>query len=386
MSGTSCDGLDVAILEFDRNSWRPVVEASFPYPANLRKHVLEIQRPGYKGALIDFERLDRDLGIWYGRTLKTLISGLHKDEVPHVIANHGQTVAHFPKDKGGGITLQLGDPSHIVQQTGITTISDFRKGDVAAGGEGAPLVPLFHYLLGETVSKNADGIVFLNIGGIANITYLGKKGLILSGDTGSGNVWIDFAAQQATSGKMKFDRNGALALQGNVDVKLLERILKQPYYKRSIPKSTGRDDFTFDAYKKYFKNLSRFDRVATTTALTVESIARVIEKDVLKKNFPLNTVVVSGGGSKNSTILSWLSDRLNGIDVKPIDEFGFESTYIEAQAFAFLGFRSLLGLPLGGTWTGTHKFGTPGRLSPGQNWSDVMKTVVQMMEKNPKKK
>lgn len=380
MSGTSCDGLDIAILEFDRHSWRPVVEASYPYPQKLREQVLKIQRPGHKGSLLEFERIDRDLGMWYGRTLKGLISKLNKDERPHVIANHGQTVAHFPKDRGGGVTVQLGDPNRIVHETGITTISDFRRGDVAAGGEGAPLVPLFHYLLAEAVSKTPEGVVFLNIGGIANITYLGKRGQILSGDTGTGNVWIDFAASEATRGKQKFDINGKIALAGEIDAKRVDRILKRPYFKRSIPKSTGRDDFSYDEYRKLFKKLKPIDRVSTATALTVESIARVLEKDILRKGHPLRSIAVCGGGAKNLTLLRWLQDRLAGVSVKAVDDYGFESTYIEAQAFAFLGLRSLLGLPLGGPWTGTHKFGAPGRVSPGENWREVAKYLSQMMD------
>lgn len=378
MSGTSCDGLDVAILEFDQDAWRPIIEASFPYPERLRKQVLDIQRPNYKGSLLEFERIDRDLGVWYGKTMKVLLSKLTKNELPDVIANHGQTVAHFPKDKGGGVTVQLGDPSRIVHETGITTISDFRRGDVASGGEGAPLVPLFHQLLAQTVSKKPEGMVFLNIGGISNITYLGARGKILSGDTGSGNVWIDFSTQDTTRGKQKYDRGGRLAQKGVVHGNLINRILKSPYYKRPIPKSTGRDDFSYDEYKRLFGKISPIDRVSTTTALTVESIARVLEKDILKKGLPLRSVVVSGGGAKNETIIEWLSQRLSGLKVRTVEELGFESSYIEAQAFAFLGMRSLLGLPLGGAWTGTQTFGTPGRISPGKNWGDVVKKVIKI--------
>lgn len=374
MTGTSCDGLDVAALEFDREGWRPLWEASAAYPAALRKKVIRVQDPKYKGSLADTYSLNRDLGQWYGATLKGLVERLNPDEKPLVIANHGQTVGHFPLDRDGGYTIQMGDPSWIAELTGLTVVSHFRHGDMAAGGEGAPLAPVYHYLIAEALSGYENGVTIHNLGGISNFTYLAENQDILACDTGPANVYIDTAAEIATRGKKSFDRGGELAAKGRVNEAVLKKLMAHPFLKLKPPKSTGRDDFTVDWFKKIAGKLKGPDLVATATAFTVESIAQAYEKYLLGKH-PLRTVYFTGGGTKNLTLMAWLEHRLEGLKVSTLEEAGFDPQYIEAQAFAFMGYRSLLGLPVGGSWTGAPGFAPPGWITPGRNWRELLNKI-----------
>ncbi len=180
MTGTSCDGLDGACLDFNLNGWSSLGEGSVSYPPSLRRRVFEIQKTGGVLSVQKILELNRDLGIWYGKAIGSLIRRLR---VPHVIANHGQTVAHFPDS---AVTLQLGDPTQIVRHTGLTVVSHFREGDLSAGGQGAPLVPLFHQVLAGTLKGKLGergGVAIHNLGGMSNLTYIGPKDRILAFDT-----------------------------------------------------------------------------------------------------------------------------------------------------------------------------------------------------------
>jgi anhydro-N-acetylmuramic acid kinase len=375
MTGTSCDGIDVAAIEFDPESWTPKWEASLPYPKKLRDRVFALQRPGAKTTIEEIFALDADLGDWIGETVTGLIEGLSADERPSAVAMHGQTIAHAPKKKPHGFSVQLGDPTRVAEKTGRTVISHFRQGDVSAGGEGAPLVPLYHYLLSAVLPSGREGIALHNLGGISNFTYIDPKGAVLACDTGPANVWIDAAMEKISRGKKKFDESGKTALAGKVDVNAVKKLLKHPFLKRPAPKSTGRDEFPPELFFKAAAKPKGADLVATATAYTVETIAQAYERFVLAERRPLSAIYLCGGGAKNEAIRFWLSDRLDGIEVFNIEDHGFESQYIEAQAFAFLGYRSLLGLPVGGKWTGAEDFAPPGQITPGRNWVDVLKSL-----------
>jgi anhydro-N-acetylmuramic acid kinase len=380
MTGTSCDGLDAVCLEVSTGAdagleWKPLWNASAPYPSELKKRVLRFQLPKAKTSALELLALNRDLGTWYGKTLSKMIAS--HDPKPQLIANHGQTVCHFPDEE---VTLQLGDPARIAQVTGLSVISQFRTGDMAAGGQGAPLLPLFHKILGEHFANGRpemEGIAIHNLGGISNLTYLGPQGSlyeVFAFDTGPANIWIDEAVSKVTGGKKGFDRNGALASKGSVDADAVKKAMKHPYFKRSVPKSTGRDDFPF----VYFQKLTRArgnDLVATATAITVESIARAYEEYILSNGLPLSAIFLAGGGAKNKTLVDWLSDRMPSVMIQPISEAGFrglEDQMIEPMGFALFAFLSLLGQPIGGTWTGVDGFGPPGQITPGENWGDVL--------------
>ncbi len=375
MTGTSCDGVDIAAIEFDPESWTPKWEASLPYPAKLRDRVFKLQRPKATTTIEEIFSLHTEIGDWIGDVVTDLIEGLSADERPSAIAMHGQTVAHYPSRRPHSFTVQLGDPTRVAEKTGRTVISQFRNGDLAADGEGAPLVPLYHYLLSSVLPGGHDGIAIHNLGGISNFTYIDPRGGILALDTGPASVWIDAAMEKITKGKKKFDAGGHAAITGSIHIPTVKKLLAHPYLKRPAPKSTGRDEFPPEYFFQRAGKLKGNDLVATATAYTVETIAQAYERFVLDERKPLKAIYLCGGGAKNDTIRHWLADRLEGVDVHTIEEHGFESQYIEAQAFSFLGYRSLLGLAVGGRWTGVDRFGPPGQITPGRNWMEVLKSL-----------
>lgn len=368
MTGTSCDGLDASCLEIGNGKIKNLWSATLPYPSALKKRVLKAQNSSFKFSAKSFFELHRDLGIWYGKSCKTLISK-HSRAKPHAIALHGQTVLHHPTLKPVGITVQLGDPSVVSTITGLTTISQFRSGDVAAGGEGAPLVPLYHHSLAHRYGLS-EGIAFHNLGGFSNLTYLGPSCMVMAFDTGPANAWIDYAVEKFTRGKMAYDRDGKLASMGKVDTTLLRSLLSHSYFKKKPPKSTGRDDFTFEVLQKKVKRLN-INTITTLTELTAVSIANAYKDYILKKKLPLREVYFSGGGSFNSYLLKRIQLHLPKVKVKKVEALGLNSSFVEAEAFAYFGYLSLYGEPLGGPWTGAQAFGPPGMITPGENWLDI---------------
>ena len=375
MTGTSCDGMDVACVEFDGPdsalSWRPLWSASLAYPPNLRRRVLDAQSPGANYEIREWLGLHRDLGRWYANSIRRIIA---KHSVrPHLIANHGQTVAHYPVE---GLTLQLGDPSLIAQATGISVVCSFREGDIAAQGQGAPLVPRFHGLSARKLGAPGRGISIHNLGGISNLSYFGgkKNGDVLAFDTGPGNIWIDAAAALSTRGRLKMDAGGKLARSGTIDEKAVRAILRHPYFSKHAPKSTGRNEFTFELLRSKTRAKGA-DLVAAATAVTIESIARSYENAILRKRLPLDAIYFCGGGAKNPAILEGVAERLPTVQVRSLEEAGFDPQLVEAQAFAYYGCLALLGLPLGGTWTGARGFGPPAHLIPAENWFEAVSRI-----------
>jgi anhydro-N-acetylmuramic acid kinase len=380
MTGTSCDGLDAACVEFRPESgktadaswphWQILWSSSVSYPKPLRERILSLQLPGKKISIRDFLALDRDLGKWYGKTIREFIL---QHGQPDVIANHGQTVAHHPDLTA---TLQLGDPTRIMQETGLSVISHFREGDMAAGGQGAPLLPLFHTILSSRLPEAGQGLAIQNLGGISNLTYIHPTdpAQTLAFDTGPSNIWIDDATSLATKGKKKFDAGGAIGRRGTVDETAIKKLLSHPYFKKKPPKSTGRDDFPFS----FFKSKTRArgaDLVATATELTVESIAQAYEKNILQKNLPLTAIYCAGGGAKNQYLMECLARRLAPVQVKRLSDAGIaglSEQFLEPLGFAMFGYLSLMGRPVGGVWTGVREFGAPGWITPGKNWASVV--------------
>jgi anhydro-N-acetylmuramic acid kinase len=244
--------------------------------------------------------------------------------------------------------LQIGEPSVIAERTGVTTVADFRPADVAAGGQGAPLVPFFDYLLFRHPRK---GRIALNIGGIANLTAIPADGApenVIAFDTGPGNMLLDALASLATAGRQTYDRSGRLASQGAVSNRLLERLLRQKYFRLPPPKTAGREQFGPDYLNKFFlpsrassPRLLR-DALATATALTAETIARAIKDFVLAK-FSVQQCFVSGGGVKNRFLMEQLRTRLASrttISVLPSGSAGIPADAKEAVAFAVLAYHT----------------------------------------------
>jgi anhydro-N-acetylmuramic acid kinase len=373
MTGTSCDGLDAVAVRFERDQFQVRQRWSRTYPENLREQVLAFQQPGARHSSQQWLKLHRDLGAWYARTAASIVrsSSTRVDG----IANHGQTLAHFP----GIGTLQMGDPAHIAERTGLTVISQFRTGDMAAGGQGAPLVPKFHQLLAQITGVADQGVAIHNLGGISNLTYIHGAKAPLAWDTGPGNLWIDLAVSGASAGRMKMDAGGRLANLGSPRPAVVRKLLAHPYFKRRAPKSTGRDDFTQRELGRMLRGLSIADAAATTTLATAESIVSDYCTQILDRGLPLESIYFCGGGARNPTLLGWIKagfiHRGWLVSIRQSAELGVQSQDMEAAAFAYLGKEALLGRALGGSWTGARRFGPPAQITPGRNWLDIVDRI-----------
>jgi anhydro-N-acetylmuramic acid kinase len=373
MTGTSCDGLDAVAVEFEGTEFTVKQRWSRAYPDALRGRVFAFQKPGARHETRKWLQLNRDLGDWYARTATTMMRSA-KGRLD-VVANHGQTLAHFP----GTGTLQMGDPALIAEKTGLTVVSQFRTGDMAAGGQGAPLVPRFHRLL-ALASGKVNGVAIHNLGGISNLTYVRGSEEPLAWDTGPGNLWIDLAVFNGSNGKMRMDQGGRLALLGTPNVAAVKKLLAHPYFRRRAPKSTGRDEFTERDLARALGRLPLADAAATATFATATSIVDDYCRQILDRGRPLESIYFCGGGARNAALLDcirveflrrgWL------VPVHQSSELGVEPQDMEAAAFAFLGKEALLGSPLGGSWTGARRFGPPAQITPGRNWSEVVEKIA----------
>lgn len=351
MSGTSLDGIDAALVSItNKNDQYKINLISFltiPYPKEVKEKLLELCDP-MRSKTADISSMNMLLGELFADAVKKLVTkaGYHLNEID-LISSHGQTVYHQPDPVNIAnypirSTLQIGDISVIAERTGVTTVGDFRTRDMAAGGQGAPLVPFADYLL----FKNKDyGRIVVNIGGITNITLLPpncNKADVVAYDTGPGNMIIDLFTYWATSGEQNFDRDGLLALNGKVNYEWLEHIVKHPYFKRKPPKSTGREMFGEEFAKKLWeeaqsRGIPTLDRISTVTMLTVRSLADEIKKN--KESHLIKEVIISGGGWYNKTLISWLEKELSGeVQIIGSGSFGIPEDAKESIVFALLGY------------------------------------------------
>lgn len=325
MSGTSLDGIDAAFIETDgEGRVMPGPWLTLPYERALREALRAVL-----GGRAPTHDVERRLTEAHAVAVKTLIARHGLDKV-ELIGFHGHTILHAPRERR---TWQLGDAALLAELTGIDVVSDFRSADVAAGGEGAPLVPLYHAALAGALERP---LAVLNIGGVANVTWIGAgAGEILAFDTGPGNALIDDWMIEATG--ETFDAGGTLAASGRVDEALLQRFLAHPYFARKPPKSLDRNEFA--AFRPL--GLTAADGAATLTAMTAASVA------LAARHFPAaaRRWLVTGGGRHNPTLMTMLAQRL-GTVLAPVEAVGWEGDALEAQAFAYLALRSRLGLPL----------------------------------------
>lgn len=326
MSGTSRDGVDVAFVRTDGERWVETGPfASFPYDAGFRNRLAE----AISGAA-DMAAVERELTVRHAEAvnrflLETGIAG----EAVGVIGFHGHTVLHDP---GHRRTRQIGDGAALAMLTGRHVVCDFRSADVAAGGEGAPFAPLYHRARAAGLERP---MAVLNLGGVANVTWLGAEEEVIAFDTGPGNALIDDIVRRRAG--LWYDRDGALAAAGRADPSVLEALLDHRYFERPPPKSLDRDEFgvsTVDA-------LEIEDAAATLTAFTAASVERALDH----LPAPPRRWLACGGGRRNAALMAALRERLPG-PVDPVEVVGWNGDAIEAEAFAYLAVRAMKGLPL----------------------------------------
>ena len=335
MSGTSADAVDVVAVNFEGNKVELIARHSFPLPSSLRIAIHELATPA-NNEIDRLGQLDQQLGHVFTDAILQLLqkSGLTADQV-QAIGSHGQTIRHRPPGSvPHPFTLQIGDPNIVAQGTRITTVADFRRRDMAAGGQGAPLVPAFHRAIFHSAEINR---VVVNIGGMANLTWLPKTGRATGFDTGPGNVLMD-AWIFKNLGKA-FDTGGQWAASGQVHDALLQRLLNHSFFLQEPPKSTGREAFNLEwitTETKHFA-ISAEDIQATLLALTATSISREIEKLGGKSN----EVLVCGGGAYNLQLMGELQRQLPDSKVVSTETLGVAPECVEAMAFAWLARQTI---------------------------------------------
>jgi anhydro-N-acetylmuramic acid kinase len=348
MSGTSADGIDVALVRISSVSRLRVKllgHAAFPYARDVRRAVLSAMNAA-RASVADLARLNFLLGELYAEAV--LATQRRFNLKAELVGCHGQTLYHQgePESFLGrkiAATWQTGEGSIIAARVGVPVVSDFRPADMAAGGKGAPLVPFFDYQIYRDVRV---GRIVQNIGGIANLTVIPagasvKK--VLAFDTGPGNMVIDAVIEKLFG--QRFDRDGRVAATGVVLEHVVAHVLRLPFFRRRPPKTAGREEFGREFVQEFIKRcgrISKHDVVATATALTARSITDALRRFVLKSDGGFSEFIVSGGGANNPTLLAMLANELKplGLQIRSSDEFGVPSQAKEAVAFALLAYQT----------------------------------------------
>lgn len=347
MSGTSCDGADAALVRIKGTGAHLFLKfirfSTFPYNRALRRRLQNSHLTAQELCKLNFE-----LGERFAEAAVEMLDIAREEGVEvDFIASHGHTVAHFPPRSGSHIgTLQIGEPAVIAERTGVPVISDFRTRDIAAGGQGAPLVPYADWVL---FSRQDRTIACLNIGGIANFTVVPPDyESVFAFDTGPGNMAIDGVMSLLTRGAQQMDEDGAVAAKGEVIDEFLEYLLAHPYFDRVPPKSTGREEFGPELYLRDAlanrKDHAHEDLVATVTAAVAQSIVGAFAR-FIEPYHDIARIVVSGGGAYNETLLGMIEQGLPNIAIRTSSQYGIPSDAKEAVAFAILGNETICGTP-----------------------------------------
>ncbi|WP_114240892.1 anhydro-N-acetylmuramic acid kinase [Dyella sp. C9] len=338
ISGTSADGIDAALVRFEHDRPQLVDALTHPWPDALRARILAVAQDEERLDLDAYGRLDVAIGQCFADAAQALLTRNEGRRASvRAIGSHGQTLRHRPTGEQP-FTLQVGDPSVIAERCGIDVVADFRRADVAAGGQGAPLLPAVHAML---LGRPGHTRVVLNLGGIANITVLGADGRVFGFDTGPANGLMD--AWHLRHRGSAFDADGAFAASGQVDPALLEAMLADPYFALPPPKSTGREHFHLAWLESHLRiaSLAPSDVQATLLELSARSVAEAIVRHAADTV----DVLACGGGVHNGLLMRRLGELLAPRAVISTASQGVDPDYLEASAFAWLARQRLLGLP-----------------------------------------
>ncbi|MBK8186813.1 MAG: anhydro-N-acetylmuramic acid kinase [Cellvibrio sp.] len=342
MSGTSSDAIDVALI-----STHPKIELiashSTPISTELRQQIHQLADP-QKGSIDQLGHLDHQLGNAFANAVLELLSITHiSPKLIIAIGSHGQTIRHRPSPSPHPFTIQIGDPNIIAEKTGITTVADFRRRDIAAGGQGAPLVPAFHRAVFST--EKIDRAI-VNIGGMANITWLPQSELeseVIGFDTGPGNVLLDAWIYQHL--QQGFDRNGAWATEGKLNKPLLDLLLSDDFFHRPPPKSTGREMFNLSWLQHRLESLNQMVAVVDVQRTLLELTAITIANSINQLSPTHKEIFVCGGGVFNPLLMGRLEYLLAPNPVFSTAKLGIDPQWIEAMAFAWLAYRRMENKP-----------------------------------------
>lgn len=332
MSGTSADGVTAALVEVGARAVSVRRCRTYPYPAGLKRRVLDA--PSLRAP--ELSRLNFALGAAFARAAVRVSRGAR----PQLVGSHGQTVWHGPGDSPPN-TLQLAEPAVIAETTGLAVVADFRTRDVAAGGQGAPLIPAFDLFLFGGGPPRA----VVNIGGIANVSLVGRGRLRSAFDVGPGNALLDAAVRRATGGRAEMDRGGRLAARGRPDGRILGRLLAHPYFREAPPKSLDRSTFGPALLDRVYPRLSPRalpDALATLAELTARALRRAVAENAPDR---LAEVVVSGGGARNAHLMRRVSALFSPVPVRTSAAHGLPVMAKEAAGFAWMACRALDGRP-----------------------------------------
>ncbi len=338
MSGTSLDAVDAVVVDFSTFPPRSLATHSLEIEPDLKRRIAALCSPG-KNEIEQLGQLDVELGQLFARAARQVVekAGLKPQQIT-AVGSHGQTIRHEPEQRYP-FTLQIGDPNTIAQQSGITTVADFRRRDLVVGGQGAPLAPAYHrwFLQGR-------GGVVVNIGGMANITRLPECGnaAVVGFDTGPGNVLIDYWMSHCYGKPL--DRDGAIARSGKVSRRLLEEMLKEPFFHQPPPKSTGRETFNGAWLQRHLTPLSPEAVLATLVELTAKTISQAVSASAPPAGEAGGEAVwVCGGGAHNGYLLERIAAHLPSWQVHSSAEVGMDPDWVEAMAFAWLARQTLRG-------------------------------------------
>ena len=342
MSGTSIDAIDCAIVQCSDSGISILASREHPIPAATRKRIATLSHTG-PDEIEHMGKLDRELGQLFSEATLALLSeaAIAPRDIA-AIGSHGQTIRHHPASAGHSpeesFTVQIGDPNTIAEMTGITTVADFRRRDIAAGGEGAPLAPAFH-----AAAFSSEGVnrAIVNIGGIANASLLAGEKLLMGFDTGPGNTLLDHWISHHRG--ERYDRGGNWAAEGKMIPELLQGMMLHPYLSKSGPRSTGKEAFNLDwlgSCHADIASLNTQDVQATLAEFTAATIAMSLEKCKAK----ISEVYICGGGAHNTDLMRRLHQKLTTVKLDTTAALGMDPDWVEAAAFAWLARQSILGL------------------------------------------